>query len=304
VRTGDVQGARRRALEALDLLPRLGWGVAIGEPLSTLILSATMTGRLGEASELLEIPVPGAMFESRYGLQYLRARGRYHLATGDPELALPDFRRCAELMQAWRMATPAFVPCHADAAEAWLQLNRPDKAAELIDAELERCGPATPRAEGRTLQLLAQISEPRRRPPLLHRATDLLQVAGDRLGVAEAMTGLADAYREIGSYRRAATIAGRARVVAAGIAPAGVDEADGAVPTAGLPEDEDPLASRMLSEAERRVASLAARGYSNREIADQLWITVSTVEQHLTRAFRKLEVRRRVDLPDVLKAIC
>ncbi|MZE78115.1 helix-turn-helix transcriptional regulator, partial [Streptomyces sp. SID5475] len=51
-----------------------------------------------------------------------------------------------------------------------------------------------------------------------------------------------------------------------------------------------------LSDAELRVATLAARGYTNRQIADKLFITVSTVEQHLTRAYRKLAVQRRADL--------
>ncbi len=54
-----------------------------------------------------------------------------------------------------------------------------------------------------------------------------------------------------------------------------------------------------LSDAERRVAELAAHGLSNREIARKLYITVSTVEQHLTRVYRKLGVRRRVDLGQV-----
>jgi DNA-binding CsgD family transcriptional regulator len=52
-----------------------------------------------------------------------------------------------------------------------------------------------------------------------------------------------------------------------------------------------------LSEAERRVAVLAAEGHTNREIARKLYITISTVEQHLTRIYRKLNVNRRADLP-------
>ncbi|MYT48406.1 hypothetical protein GTY89_40310, partial [Streptomyces sp. SID5471] len=51
-----------------------------------------------------------------------------------------------------------------------------------------------------------------------------------------------------------------------------------------------------LSGAELRVAALAARGYTNRQIAGALFITISTVEQHLTRAYRKLGVQRRTDL--------
>jgi DNA-binding CsgD family transcriptional regulator len=54
-----------------------------------------------------------------------------------------------------------------------------------------------------------------------------------------------------------------------------------------------------LSEAERRIAALAAHGYTNREIAGRLYVTVSTVEQHLTHAYRKLKVNRRTDLPSL-----
>ncbi len=42
---------------------------------------------------------------------------------------------------------------------------------------------------------------------------------------------------------------------------------------------------------------MAADGWSNKEIAEALSITVSTVEQHLTRSYRKLSIRRRRELP-------
>ncbi|MFD0661115.1 response regulator transcription factor [Thermocatellispora tengchongensis] len=41
---------------------------------------------------------------------------------------------------------------------------------------------------------------------------------------------------------------------------------------------------------------MAAQGSTNRQIAKKLFVTVSTVEQHLTRVYRKLNVNRRVDL--------
>ncbi|GAA4881547.1 AAA family ATPase [Kitasatospora terrestris] len=67
----------------------------------------------------------------------------------------------------------------------------------------------------------------------------------------------------------------------------------GARPAAGPPAE-------GLSDAERRVVELAVRGLSNRDIARKLFITVSTVEQHLTKVYRKLGVRRRVDLAAVV----
>jgi len=51
-------------------------------------------------------------------------------------------------------------------------------------------------------------------------------------------------------------------------------------------------ASDGLTEAELRVASLAAQGRSNKEIAAELFMGVSTVEMHLSRVYRKLGVRR------------
>jgi DNA-binding CsgD family transcriptional regulator len=41
---------------------------------------------------------------------------------------------------------------------------------------------------------------------------------------------------------------------------------------------------------------LAAQGRSNKEIAAELFIGVSTVEMHLTRAYRKLGIRSRTGL--------
>jgi DNA-binding CsgD family transcriptional regulator len=51
-----------------------------------------------------------------------------------------------------------------------------------------------------------------------------------------------------------------------------------------------------LTDAEQRVATLAAAGNTNRQIAEHLFITVSTVEQHLTKIYRKLNVRSRSGL--------
>lgn len=55
-----------------------------------------------------------------------------------------------------------------------------------------------------------------------------------------------------------------------------------------------------LSAAEQKVAQLASVGRSNREIAAELFITVATVEAHLTRVYRKLGVRSRSGLTGAL----
>jgi len=51
-----------------------------------------------------------------------------------------------------------------------------------------------------------------------------------------------------------------------------------------------------LTPSERSVAQLAALGHTNREIADRLVLSVRTVESHLASAYRKLNIRSRVQL--------
>jgi DNA-binding CsgD family transcriptional regulator len=55
-------------------------------------------------------------------------------------------------------------------------------------------------------------------------------------------------------------------------------------------------AGSSLTDTERRVAELAAAGQTNREIAHALFMSVHTVEAHLTRIFRTVGVQSRTEL--------
>ena len=57
-----------------------------------------------------------------------------------------------------------------------------------------------------------------------------------------------------------------------------------------------------LTPSERRIATMAASGRSNREIAQDLFVTLRTVEMHMSNVFRKLGVSGRTQLPAVLGA--
>jgi DNA-binding CsgD family transcriptional regulator len=57
-----------------------------------------------------------------------------------------------------------------------------------------------------------------------------------------------------------------------------------------------------LTETERRVAALVADGLANKEVAAALFVTVHTVEAHLSRIYRKLGIHSRRELARVLAA--
>ncbi|MBO4438453.1 MAG: LuxR family transcriptional regulator [Spirochaetaceae bacterium] len=52
----------------------------------------------------------------------------------------------------------------------------------------------------------------------------------------------------------------------------------------------------VLSPREKEVARLAARGYSNAQIAEELYISVETVKRHMATIFEKLDIKSRKDL--------
>jgi DNA-binding CsgD family transcriptional regulator len=301
LRLGDLQTARRHARDALTVMPPSSWGVAIGGPLAVLITAATAAGDLGEVRDHLDQPVPEEMLQTRYGLHYLYARGRYSLAIGELPLALRDFQLCGRLTAQWGLDAAGLVPWRIEAAETLLRMNSPERAQQLVEEQLARCGKGEPRVRAMGLRLYAACSQPRHRPLFLRQAADL-HTGGDEYELARTLVDLTEAFLLLGESRRAGMIARRARATAekAGALPllkvlnrdAGWDEGD----TPGQPV-KAAAGPAILSEAEHRVAALAAAGYTNREIAEKLYITISTVEQHLTRTFRKLNVTRRTDLP-------
>jgi DNA-binding CsgD family transcriptional regulator len=64
-----------------------------------------------------------------------------------------------------------------------------------------------------------------------------------------------------------------------------------------------PRAAGALTPTEERVAGLAAEGLSNKEIAANLFVTVHTVEVHLSHVYAKLGVRSRGQLARRLHAL-
>jgi DNA-binding CsgD family transcriptional regulator len=68
--------------------------------------------------------------------------------------------------------------------------------------------------------------------------------------------------------------------------------------TGGSARRRNPTTADELTPQETQVARLAAEGVTNREIGTRLFISTSTVEYHLRKAFRKLGVKSRTQLAD------
>ncbi|MEU7433857.1 AAA family ATPase [Streptomyces sioyaensis] len=307
VRQGHLGDAMKYARRALEAFPLEGWGVAVGGPTAALVLALTGLGRYDEAAEVLRQPLPATAFKTPSGLRYLHARGHHHLATGQPQAALADFQMCGELMTSWGLDLPELAPWHADVAQAQLALGHPMQAQRTIEEQLGRLSPQDHQLKGHYLRVLAGTGDPRTRTRLLREAVDLLQRSGNRLELARSLADLSRAHQVLGEATRARVIGRRAYLLAEeceaeplarSLTPG---TARGKAGTAADVESQarpEKDSDSPLSDAEERVARLAARGHTNREIARNLHITVSTVEQHLTRVYRKLQVKSREGLSE------
>ncbi|MCP3760673.1 AAA family ATPase [Streptomyces sp. TBY4] len=303
LRLGDLAGAEREAAAAADAVAGRG-GTLLYGLIAAQATALTAMGRYESAAGLLELPVPEGAFGSVFILDLLRARGHYYLATHRGQAALGEFLAAGRLACRWELDRPGLVPWRTDAAAALIHLGEYGEAERLATEQLSMPDARSPWVQGTTLRVRAATAAQGERPRLLGRAVEELRKSGDRLELARALADLGRALQALGEGNRAGTITRRAWQLAADCAAGPLCDQilPGRSDTGRRPvRSSGPVAlagpSGRLSGSGRRVASLAALGYTNREISAQLYITVSTVEQHLTRAFRTLNISRRQDLP-------
>ncbi|WP_335976907.1 helix-turn-helix transcriptional regulator [Streptomyces sp. CA2R106] len=304
LRRGALRSAAESAEAALRSMSVEAWGVEIGMPLATAIEARTAMGDHAASAELVNTPVPPGLFGTRFGLHYLYARGRHYLATGYHDAALADFVQCGEKAQAWDLDSPTLAPWRTGAVEVWLQRGQRERASRLADEHLALVRRGQRRTLGVALRVQATTRPVAQQAQLLGSAVDMLQSAGDDYELALTLVELCRTHQRQGAAAQARLLVRQAWRMAGecgaeGLCSSLMPKSVGAVPAEqprSLPPADDVVAN-VLSEAELRVCSLAARGHTNREISDKLFVTVSTVEQHLTRAYRKLNIRHRRELP-------
>jgi DNA-binding CsgD family transcriptional regulator len=184
--------------------------------------------------------------------------------------------------------------------EAGLRSGHATEAAAAL-ADLERCTTAS--GTGWALGVLAR-STALMAPP--DQAGQLYQESIDTLHRTTATADLARAYLLFGEWLRRNHRPADAR----DHLQAALDlfTSMGAIPFARRARSElraagaSPAARQTpnssLTARESQIASMAAAGYANQEIADRLFITTHTVEYHLKKVFRKLGIASRRQLRD------
>jgi DNA-binding CsgD family transcriptional regulator len=223
-----------------------------------------------------------------------------HLAEGNREAALAaaeDFERHAE-----RTRNPVWAPWRSLKAQALALLDRRDEAIALAREELELAREwGAPTGLGRSLRVLGQLLGQDGMEEL-EQAVEYLELSPERLERARALAALGAELRRARRPTDAREPLRRALELAEVSGAKGLEEhvrselyATGARPrTTALDGVES------LTERELRVATLAAGGQTNRDIAQTLYVTPKTVEVHLSNAYRKLNISSRRDLPTAL----
>jgi DNA-binding CsgD family transcriptional regulator len=138
---------------------------------------------------------------------------------------------------------------------------------------------------------------------LLHESVRLLDGSTARLEHARALVDLGAALRRAGRTRDARAILARAVDLTDRLAARLLlDRAAAELRAAGARPRRRHLVGRdALTPSELRVASLAAGGRTNREVAQMLFVTPKAVEFHLANAYQKLGIASRQDLAVALQ---
>jgi len=299
-RMGDLVEAEADAQAAIEAGGPGHWVLA---PVAIGTLAQVLVGRgqIAEAEQLLarsEIPFgldhPGMTNWLPYG------EGMLYLATGRFELAAERFLAVGDWMVAWGERDPGLLDWRTGAALALAQIGDRARARELtgqviaLGAELGK-----PRAHGVGLRVAGVIEDS---VDLLREAVGTLAGATAELEHARALIDLGATLRRHNQRKEAREPLREGVALAQGCgATALVDRGQAELIAAGArPRRVALRGADALTPSERRVAALAARGLRTPEIAQELFVTVNTVESHLRHVYSKLGIHSRDELPSAL----
>lgn len=302
-RRGRMAEAEQHAHRLLD---HPGAVEVLAQPFAVdaLLRALLEVGRIKDATVAVsDLGFGGEIFDMPLNWPAMSARGLVRAANGDPS-GVEDCLEAGARGRAWGSRSPAMLPWRTDAATILLATGQRKKALELAEEAVELASSlGAPRCLGQAMRVRAQaIADADDRLKALDQAAAVLSTSGAELEHAHALVELGSNLRRRGQRVAAREHLSRARELAhrAAAEPLAERARLELLAAGGRPRRLALSGADALTVSERRVAELAASGYSNPEIAQRLFVGTKTVETHLSHVFRKLGVGSRTDLSDAL----
>jgi len=280
------RGRPRQAAAALRqsdlLLGRFDYGLRRGV-LIYLTMAEALAGDAAAAERALADAERSTRSRARlYDVDLARARAWAQIAAGQRTQALGSIREAAGIAVDAERWTYEVLALHdlarfGTAADAQV-------AARLAELGGQVDGRLAPACAAHALALAEGDGEG------LDAAATTFTDLGHDLFAAEAQASAVEAHRRRGHKASAHASAERARRLAERCEGASTPLLRGLASTGRLDE---------LTPRERETAELAARGLTDREIADALFLSIRTVHAHLRSAYTKLGITSRTELPAI-----
>jgi DNA-binding CsgD family transcriptional regulator/tetratricopeptide (TPR) repeat protein len=302
---GELAEAEAECREALVACEAWGSPGRISAHLAAFLADALMEqGRLDDAAAALDRAGVGEPLADSATLLSLRdSRARLRLLRGDLARGLEEMLEAGRLLAAVGGGNPAFLAWRSHAALALRQLGDEDEARRLVAEELELARAwGAPRALGAALRAAGLVEGGQQGLALLEEAVQVLAGSPARLEHARARTELGAALRRANRRSEARDHLRHAVDLATicGAMPLAARAQSELLATGARPRRIAMSGVTALTASERRVADMAARGPTNREIAQALFVAPRTVEVHLSSVYRKLSIRSRSELAAAL----
>jgi DNA-binding NarL/FixJ family response regulator len=299
VRTGRI----RRAASELAGAPRRDLTAAERVEHAALVLTCRLAvGDLSSAAASAVHLEPGLSDTGAGGVLAHLGHGELAAALGEHDRALGHYRRAGDLPGG---DDPVLAPWRAGASLALVHLGRRAHAAALAHDLLARAERSTaPWLLATALRTVATVDATADALATLDRARGLARAAGDLRLSAQIDTDLAGLLLLVPAADGAQAV-GLLRAAEEYAAEEALWPLHGRVSRLLERAGERPRPLRgevvaLLTQGERRVARLAARGLTNRQIAEQLTVTIKGVEWHLSRVYRKLGIASREELLELI----
>ena len=228
---------------------------------------------------------------------WLHAKAWLHIAQGHPQDALDTADMLEARASDWAL-TPTGFDWRLPRAVALHRLDRGDEAVAAAEDGIrmaERWG--SPGVLGPAYRVLGEV-QGEAGLTALRRSLEILDGSAAKIQLTRSLLMLGGALRRRGEIAEARELFVRARDLAEECGSPGLTEqALTELEASGIRRRSgDAVGAGALTPSERRVAELAAAGRTNREIAQELFVTPKTVEVHLSATYRKLGIDGRRNL--------